>query len=462
MPHGSVLLVDDDVDFTSTLAAGLTSHGHRVATAGSLAEAIDSFDRDAPDVALLDLRLPDGHGLELLEALRARRGDTEFVILSGYGTVGEAVEAIKRGAVDFVEKPVRLAHLEAVIGRALAAQQLKRQVERLREDVERLQGTRGILGQSPAIRRVTATISKVAGARDTTVLLAGESGTGKELAARAIHDASPRKDGPFVAVNCAALSSSLLESELFGYDEASFTGAQAGGKEGLFEAAEGGTLFLDEISELEPPLQAKLLRVLQERRVRRVGGVHDRPVDIRVVASTNRDLESQVAVGAFRQDLYYRLRVAPIRMPALRDRGNDVLLLAEHYVRHFAEQMGKHADGLTDAARTALQRHDWPGNVRELRNIIEYAAILCPGGSIDVEHLNLPAAVASPLLVNGGEATAEAFVRALPDRKLTTLEKAAIEAVLEDTGGNVAKTARELGIHRQTLYNKIKTYGIRK
>ena len=464
MARGSLLLVDDDVEFTASLAGGLESRGHRVATAASLSEAIERFDVASPDVALLDLRLPDGHGLELLETLQTRCDDTAFVILSGYGTVGEAVEAIKRGAVDFVEKPVRMAHLDAVIDRALAGQSLRREVERLREDVVKLQGTRETIGESPAMRAIRRKIRQVAKSRDTTVLITGESGTGKELAARAVHRSSPRADGPFVAVNCAALTTSLLESELFGYAEGTFTGQRVGGKEGLFEAAGGGTLFLDEVGELELALQAKLLRVLQERRVRRVGGVEDRPVDIRVVASTNRDLAAEVADGRFRQDLFYRLRVAPLELPPLRDRDNDVLLLATHYARHFGEQMGKHVDGLSDDAARTLRAHDWPGNVRELRNVMEYAVILCDRGTVTAAHLNLNTGERRrPNASSQAEErpTADTLVRALPDRRLDTLERAAIAAVLDDTDGNVSRAARELGIHRQTLYNKIRAYGLR-
>ncbi len=459
MARGSVLLVDDDREFANVVAAGLESTGHDVDTANSLAEAIRHFECGSPDVAVLDIQLPDGDGLELLETLRQKDPSVAFVILSGYGTVGEAVKAIQRGAVDFVEKPIRIAKLSAVIDKAIAGRALRRQIERLRREVADLKGTDGILGRSPAIRSVLDELGQYAQSRDITVLLTGESGTGKELAARAVHDASSRADGPFIPVNCAAITESLLESELFGYEPGAFTGGREGGKEGLFEAADGGTLFLDEIGELDLSLQAKLLRVLQERRVRRVGGVSDHPIDIRVVASTNRDLKTEVAEGRFREDLCYRLDVAHVEMPPLRDRGDDVLLLAEHYLRHYALNQAKHIDGLSPGAVQMLLAFPWPGNVRELCNTMERAVLLCPGGEIQPAHLHLTRhSAASAATV---AATAESLIHALPDRKIATLEKTLIGAVLELNDGNIAAAARELGIHRQTLYNKLNSYGLK-
>ena len=460
MPRGTVLLVDDDREFAAGLAAGLGAHGHEVTTAATLAEARERMSRMPPDVALLDLQLPDGHGLALLDGLDVDN-DTAVVILSGHGTVGTAVEALKRGAVDFVEKPVRLAQLDAILNRVLQGRALRRQIWSLRQEVKKLQGTEGILGRSPAIHATMAKIARVACSPGTSVLITGESGTGKELVARAIHEQDTARDGAFVAVNCAALTGSLLESELFGYEDGSFTGGRSGGREGLFEAADRGTLFLDEVAELELGLQAKLLRALQERRVRRVGGVADRPIDIRVVAATNRDLAELVREGRFRHDLFYRLQVAPIHLPPLRERGDDVLLLAEHYLAHFAGQMSRHIDGLGADAARALMAYDWPGNVRELRNVIEYAAILCTGGEIRLEHLNLPILGARESVRGRPDATPEDLVRRLPDRRIATLERLAIEVVLDETGGNVAAAARELGIHRQTLYNKLRSHGLR-
>ena len=461
MPRGSLLLVDDDVEFASGLAAGLQLQGHDVTTAASLAEAREKLQRRSPDIALLDLQLPDGHGLSLLDALREAAGEPSVVILSGHGTVGAAVDALKRGAADFVEKPIRLGKLKAVLDRVLENRRMRKQIKDLRHQVAKLQGTEGILGRSAAVRSTLDQVAKLSGSPGTTVLVTGESGTGKELVARAIHDADERRTGAFVAVNCAALTESLLESELFGYEHGSFTGGREGGREGLFEAAHRGTLFLDEIAELELPLQAKLLRALQERSVRRVGGLEDRKIDIRVIASTHRDLRKRVREERFRQDLFYRLQVAPVHLAPLRERGDDVLLLAEHYVAHFADQMARNLVGVGPDAARALMAYDWPGNVRELRNVMEYAAILCPDGEVGTRHLNIPtlegASGRRPLLEN---APAE-LIRSMPDRSLATLERHAIEVVLDETGGNIAKTARELGIHRQTLYNKLKAYGLR-
>jgi DNA-binding NtrC family response regulator len=461
MPTGNVLLIDDDLEFASGLAAGLELHGHDVTVAGSLAEARERLERRSPDVALLDLQLPDGHGLELLDTLRQAEGEPAVVILSGHGTVGAAVEALKKGAVDFVEKPVRLSKIGALIERVLEGRVLRRQVRSLRQQVVDLQGTQGILGRSTAVRLTLDKVAKLARTPGTSILVTGESGTGKELVARAIHDADVKRQGPFVAVNCAALTESLLESELFGYEEGSFTGGRSGGHRGLFEAADGGTLFLDEVAELALGLQAKLLRALQERRVRRIGGLEDRQVDIRVIASTHRDLLARVRDESFRQDLYFRLQVAPIHLTPLRDRGDDVLLLAEHYVRHFAGQMARHLEGIGPDAARALMEYDWPGNVRELRNVMEYAAILCNDGEVGLEHLNLPSLGARSPGRSELRATPADLVRSLSDRRLGTLEHAAIEVVLAETGNNVAATARQLGIHRQTLYNKMKALGIR-
>ncbi len=460
MPHGTVLLVDDDREFATGLAAGLTAQGHVVTTAANLAEARRSVRRRPPDVTLLDLQLPDGNGLSLLDSLDST-ADTSVVVLSGHGTVGAAVEALKRGVVDFVEKPVRLAQIGAIVQRVLEGRALRRQIRSLRKDVAKLQGTDGILGNSPAVRKCMEKVTRLAAATGTSVLITGESGTGKELVARALHDQDTRRLGAFVAVNCAALTESLVESELFGYEAGSFTGGRAAGREGLFEAADGGTLFLDEVAELDLGLQAKLLRALQERRVRRVGGIEGHAIDIRVVASTHRDLRGMVRDRRFREDLFYRLQVAPIHLPPLRERGDDVLLLAEHYLAHFARQMGRPIDGVGAAAARALMAYAWPGNVRELRNVMEYAAILCSEGEIGLEHLNIATSGShgdgcAPLA-----GSPEELLRNLPDRRIATLERAAIEVVLSDTGGNVAAAARELGIHRQTLYNKLRAYGLR-
>jgi two-component system response regulator AtoC len=324
-----------------------------------------------------------------------------------------------------------------------------------------LQGTQGILGRSTAVRLTLDKVAKLARAPGTSVLITGESGTGKELVARAIHDADVKRQGPFVAVNCAALTESLRESELVGYAGGAVTGGRIGGRQGLFEAADGGTLFLDEVAELDLGLQAKLLRALQERRVRRVGGLEDRKVDIRVIASTHRDLEARVRHETFRQDLYFRLQVAPVHLSPLRDRGDDVLLLAEHYLGHFGAQMARHLEGIGPDAARALMDYDWPGNVRELRNVMEYAAILCMEGEVGLDHLNLPNANGRARPRSDVDSTPADLVRSLPDRRLGTLEQAAIEVVLEETGHNVAATARALGIHRQTLYNKMKALGIR-
>ncbi len=450
-----ILIVDDEAGIRDGLKALLVNHGAWVETASDMEDAVRRNDYQTFDLVYLDLRMPGEGGLSGIERLHKDENSPSVVIMTGYGTVPDTVEAMQKGAVDVLEKPFKNERILAVTDRCLENRRLKAQVDLLRGRVKELTSTE-LVGQSEAMRNLTARIHQVSQAPDTTILIQGESGTGKELIARCIHDNSNRKDGPFVAINCAALTESLLEAELFGYEPGAFTGAVKEGKEGLFAAAEGGTLLLDEIGEMPSTLQAKLLRVLQERSYRRVGGVKDKPARIRIITATNKDLAEEVGRGNFRQDLYYRLHVISIQAPALRDRIDDIPLLAYHFLDHFGRQMGKAHSGFTEEAMENLVDHSWPGNVRELKNAIEHAAILCSGGMI--EECHLPRWTGG--LPGGKDMIPRETTLELPegDRSLRSMERVLISNVLTETGWHISRAAQSLGINRTTLYNKIKLY----
>jgi DNA-binding NtrC family response regulator len=365
---------------------------------------------------------------------------------------------MRKGAADVIEKPFTNDRILAIVRRVLETRQLKNELTWLQDRVRELTSTE-LVGLSPAIREVQTRIDQVAHAPDTTVLITGQSGTGKELVARCIHERSSRRHGPFVAINCAALTEALLEAELFGYEPGAFTGASREGKDGLFAVAAGGTLFLDEIGEMEPTLQAKLLRVLQERTFRRVGGVQDVPADVRIIASTNRDLRQMVQTGGFREDLFYRLNVMTVHVPPLRERAADIPLLSHCFLDQIGRQMGKALSGFTEEAMETLCEYTWPGNVRELRNAIEHACIVCPSGMIDELHL--------PTFTGGVPDGSDAIDRTSlvldgADRSLRALESQLVAKVLEDTQWNISRAAAILGINRTTLYNKIRLYELGK
>ncbi|MCB9880479.1 MAG: sigma-54-dependent Fis family transcriptional regulator [Planctomycetes bacterium] len=451
-----ILVVDDEVGIREGLQALLAQTGAWVETASNLLEAYRRQEHHPFDLVFLDLRLSGEDGLSGLDRLRSGPTPPEVVLLTGHGTIQDAVEAMRKGACDVIEKPFEPAHLLAVTERCLETRRLRVRVSRLQGRVRELTSTE-LVGQSAEIRELLDRALQVAKAPDTTILIQGESGTGKELVARCIHERSSRADGPFVAVNCAALTESLLEAELFGYEAGAFTGASREGKDGLFAAAENGTLLLDEIGEMPLNLQVKLLRVLQEKSYRRVGGVKDRPARVRIVAATNRKLGEEVAAGRFREDLYYRLHVITLEVPPLRERVDDVPLLAHNFLDLFGRQMGKSLTGFSEDAMETLCEHTWPGNVRELRNAIEHAAILCPGGLIEEAYLprwdgGLP----------GGTDMIPRDSFAVPDgeRSLRAIEKRLVDLVLEETNWNISRAASILGINRTTLYNKIKLHDL--
>ncbi|MEO0479389.1 MAG: sigma-54 dependent transcriptional regulator [Planctomycetota bacterium] len=451
-----VLVVDDEEGIRDGLRAFLQAEGVAVETVASAESAQQRLNEKSFDVVLLDLQLPGADGLSSIASMRRGAAPADVIILTGYGSVQNVVEAMRKGAADVIEKPFQRDRVLAAVQRCLKTRQLQNELARTRDRLRELTATE-LIGVSAEIRSVQQRIDQVAQSPDTTVLITGESGTGKELVARCIHELSPRRPGPFVAVNCAALNENLLEAELFGYEAGAFTGAAREGKDGLFSRAEGGTLFLDEIGEMEKSLQAKLLRALQERTFRRVGGLTDETADVRILASTNRRLMDEVSKGNFREDLYYRLNVMNIEVPPLRERQRDIPLLAHYFLDQFGRQMGKGLTGYTEEALETICEYEWPGNVRELKNAVEHAAIICPGGMIDECHL--------PTFTGGrldGSDLIERNVIELDmtDCSIKSLEGALVQRVLDRTEWNISRAASMLGINRTTLYNKIRVYGL--
>jgi DNA-binding NtrC family response regulator len=453
-----VLIVDDEEGVREGLRQLLQREGLHVETAGTAEDGVRRVEERSFDIIFLDLNLPGEDGLSMLGTLRLGTPPPDVVILTGYGTVANTVEAMRKGVSDVVEKPFSSDRILAVTKRVLETRQLRNELTWLQDRVRELTSTE-LVGLSPAIRDVQTRIDQVCHAPDTTVLVTGQSGTGKELVARCIHERSGRRHGPFVAINCAALTEALLEAELFGYEPGAFTGAAKDGKDGLFAVASGGTLFLDEIAEMKTALQAKLLRVLQERTFRRVGGVQDVPADVRIVASTNRDLRQMVPSGAFREDLFYRLNVMTVHVPPLRERAADIPLLSHFFLDQIGRQMGKALSGFTEEAMETLCEYAWPGNVRELKNAIEHACIVCSTGMIDEPHL--------PTFTGGlpdgsDQIDRTAVVLAGADRSIRALESQLVAKVLDDTQWNISRAAAILGINRTTLYNKIRVYELGK
>lgn len=445
-----VLVIDDDAAIRHLLVRLLAPTGVEVHGAETGSAGVHMADEIGPDVILLDLRLPDVEGLSVLETLRARHPESAVIMMTAFGQIEAAVEAMRRGATDFLEKP--FGHpdkLRFSVRRALEEVRARRELRRLSERAATGAGGVDLLvGESEAMRHLRRVVVQVARSEARTVLIVGESGTGKELVARALHQESARRTYPFVEINCAAITETLFESELFGHERGAFTDARTL-KKGLMEYADRGTLFLDEISEMAPSSQAKLLRALQERTFRRVGGTRDIQVDVRVIAATNRALETLVRDGRFREDLYYRISVIPITIPPLRERPEDILPLARHFLDQVTRESGKVIKGFTPEAERRLLAYSWPGNVRELRNVVERMVILSTRDVIDGEDVPLapaasaPAPTESPLAALGGL------------RRLEDVERAYILTVLQAVHGNRSAAARILGITRQTLRKKI-------
>ncbi|QDT00256.1 sigma-54-dependent transcriptional regulator [Adhaeretor mobilis] len=437
-----LLFVDDDDELRQGFANYFFQLGHHVDQAESAEIALEKLQNHAFDVVLLDMVMSGMTGIELLEKLRADSAETQVVLLTGEGTVEKAVHAMKMGAYDFLTKPTKLSQLEAVIGKAAEAGRMRNENRRLRTLIERNAPKGSMVGESAAMEEVFRLIARVAPS-DKPILIQGESGTGKELVARALHEASSRASHPLVVVNCAALPEQLLESELFGHEKGAFTGA-ANTKPGLFEVADGGTLFIDEIGELAPALQPKLLRVLEDGSLRRVGSLKERRVDVRIIAATNRDMATEVAEKRFREDLYYRINVMSFVLPPLRERGDDVLLLANHFAGHGWEFGPEFCKILTEFS--------WPGNVRQLINAIDRAKLLADDEILRQE--NLP-----PEVLNAPHSLQSAAVRS--DADLASLTRARVVQALQEENGNKLQSAKTLGVSRRSLYRLIEKYNIK-
>jgi len=445
---GKFLVVDDDAMMRDVLRECLAGEGHSVATADNAIQAIAELDKREFDVVLADLTLPRVSGLELLDHVKKTAPHIEVIVITGQGSIATAVDAIKRGAYHYVTKPCTADEILHLVNQALERRHLVDRKEHLEAELSLARGVHQLVGQSAPIQRIRDLIQIAAGS-EATVLVQGESGTGKEIIANAIHAQSKRARGPLVKMNCAAVPETLLESELFGHEKGAFTGADRR-RIGRFEQAAGGTLFLDEVCEMHPRLQAKFLRALQEREIERLGSSVSLPVDVRIIAATNRDLQKAVAEGMLREDLYYRLNVILLEVPPLRARMDDVPILAMHFMRKYAEREGTAKTGISDGAMAALLGFGWPGNVRELENAIERAVVLGPGEQVRVE--DLPPSIHQP----GGDQPA-----LVPSHlTLEEMEKLAIVQALKLTGGNKSEAAERLGIHRTSLYDKMRRYGL--
>lgn len=441
----AILVVDDEKNMRWALSRALEKAGYKVLTAADGAEGCALFTRHEPELVLLDLRMPGMDGMEALNRMKAANSGVPVIMITAHGTIENAIEAMKHGADDYLTKPFELETIKAVVAKNLRLAGLSREVEMLRREMQEVR----VVGKSPKFMAVMDMVHRVADSA-ATVLILGETGTGKEVIARSIHHFSPRSGKPFIGVNCGALPENLLESELFGHEKGAFTGAAAR-KPGRFERAHTGTIFLDEIAELSAPTQVKLLRVLQEKELERVGGTEAIKVDVRVVAATNRDLAELVSRGEFREDLFYRINVIPVHLPPLRERKEDIALLARFFLDKFIQELGRKPISIPPRTIDLLEQYSWPGNIRELENVIERAAILCQGADLSQD-----------LLPNELRHTASVVSMSLPAGgvNLEELERSFIVQALEQTRGNQTQAAKLLGMTRHTLIYRIDKYGI--
>jgi DNA-binding NtrC family response regulator len=445
---GRILVVDDEVNARTALAELLRDKGFDVEMAADAFKAIGKFESFAPQVVVTDLKMPGMDGIELIKKLRAEADPPAVVVMTAFGAVETAVDAMRAGAADYLSKPINLSELLVVLDRVLETEQLRRETRQLRARVRDRVAPSNMIGVAPPMQRVFEVIDQVAPSK-ATVLITGESGTGKELVANAIHQRSPRANGPFVKLHCAALAESLLESELFGHEKGSFTGAMAR-KDGRFSIADGGTLFLDEIGEISPAIQVKLLRFLQEHEFERVGGTQTIKVDVRIIAATNRNLRDEVAKGRFREDLYYRLNVVALEMPPLRDRRGDIPALADFFLDKLMKENAKQLDGFMPQTLDLLCAYDWPGNVRELENALERAVVLAaPGSKIEPRHL--PPTVRPVVSFPSG-------MPVIPGASMPELERYAILETLKAVGGATSKAAEILKISARTIQYRLHQY----
>ncbi|HZM88704.1 MAG TPA: sigma-54 dependent transcriptional regulator [Blastocatellia bacterium] len=444
-----ILIVEDEAPMCELLTSFFTEKGYEIDTVQDGEHALARLEERDYALVITDIKLPGMSGLELLASIRLDWPEVAVIIMTAFSSISSAVEAMKLGAEDYIGKPFQLDELAITVEKALERRSLRREVRELRAEVRGRYNFSNIVGRSKPMQQLFEVIKRIAARRDASALITGSTGTGKELVARAIHYNSDRRDAPFMPINCSAIPDTLLESELFGYQKGAFTGAQET-RRGLIEEAQGGTVFLDEINTLSPSLQVKLLRVLQERVVRRVGGRENLQIDIRLVSASNQDLEDAAKRGEFRQDLFYRLNVVPVRLPDLKDRREDIPLLVFHFLQKFAQQHGEPARRFTNDAMRVLMTHSWPGNVRELENAVEHALTMGKGEILLPE--DLPQSVTAPERDIIQEAT-------LDDVSLAELERRYILRILEKMGGHQIKTSRVLGIDRRTLYRRLRQYG---
>jgi two-component system, NtrC family, response regulator HydG len=444
-----ILIVEDEAPMCELLTSFFSEKGYEVDTVQDGEHALAHLEERDYALVITDIKLPGMSGLELLASIRVDWAEVAVIIMTAFSSISSAVEAMKLGAEDYIGKPFQLDELAITVEKALERRSLRREVKELRAEVRGRYNFSNIVGRSKPMHQLFEVIKRIAARRDASALITGSTGTGKELVARAIHYNSDRRDAPFMPINCSAIPDTLLESELFGYQKGAFTGAQET-RRGLIEEAQGGTVFLDEINTLSPNLQVKLLRVLQERVVRRVGGRENIQIDIRLVSASNQDLEDAAKRGEFRQDLFYRLNVVPVRLPDLKDRREDIPLLVYHFLQKFAQQHGEAPRRFANDAMRVLMTHAWPGNVRELENAVEHALTMGKGEILLPE--DLPLSVTSPERDIVQEAT-------LDDVSLAELERRYILRILEKMGGHQIKTSRVLGIDRRTLYRRLRQYG---
>ena len=476
MQPAKILVADDEQNLRRVLAALLRRDGHEVVQAASGLEAIDRL-ADV-DIVITDLRMPGADGMEVLRTANRNHPHVPVIMITAYGSVGQAVEAIKAGAFDYIEKPFEQDSIRVIVDKAIGQATANRLAPRQTLYAET--GKYGLIGQSPEMHSIFAVIEKVADT-PSTVLITGESGTGKELVAKALHEESSRKNEPFIKINCAAIPKTLMESELFGYEKGAFTGATSS-KPGRFELANGGTLFLDEIGEIPVEMQVKLLRAIQESEFERVGGIKTLKVDVRLITATNRDLEHEITRGNFREDLFYRLNVVPLRIPPLRQRTGDIPLLVTHIIKKFNERLKKNITGIADDALHALEGHGWPGNIRELENVLERTILFCKGDRIERADLQLsspntpsgmhevpPSAATAnqsgsvPVIEDDEDEPAEisGSLKEVVRAETARVERELIVKALDETGGNVTQAARLLKISRKSMQMKMKEFGLR-
>jgi DNA-binding NtrC family response regulator len=452
-----ILVVDDEKMIRWSLGEALRGWGYEPIEVETASAGLSTFEAETPAAILLDINLPDGSGLDVLRKIRHRQSDAVVIMITANVLVDETLAALRGGAYDFIGKPINLEELHVAIRNGIEASDLRKEVTQFRRERAQQFSFDQIIGSSPAMREMLAIARKVAESEVSSVLLQGESGTGKDLVAKAIHYQSNRADGPFVAINCAAIPATLIESELFGYEKGAFTDAKAR-KEGMFEQAEGGTLLLDEIGELELSLQAKLLRVLEEGAFRRVGGLKDIPFDARVIAASNRDLRTESEANRFRLDLYYRLSVIQIDIPSLRERGDDVIQLAEYYIESFGKRLKKTVRGIEDDVAEAFRHYHWPGNVRELRNVIERALILEDDDVITTKYVprNLAAGPGPTASERDGFGAYDGFRLPPAGTSLEEVEMSLVRQAIDRSGGNQTRAAELLGISRDQLRYRLK------